>query len=174
MATAPSVDVMSSSVLRICFVCLGNICRSPAAEAVFAHAVDRAGLGALIDVDSAGTSGYHVGDPPHDHTQAEARRRGLAMDHCGRRFTADDFARFDLVVAMDSANVRELRRFAPDDDAKEKVVLLRSFDPVAEGHDDLDLADPWGLPARQFAVMFDDIERAADGLIAHVRQRVEA
>lgn len=158
---------MSFPAVRICFVCLGNICRSPAAEAVFADVAQREGL--TVDVASAGTSGYHVGDPPHEHTRAEARRRGLSMHHRGQRFTAADFDHFDLVVAMDSANVRELRRLAPDAGAEKKIVLLRSFDPDSDPAGDLELADPWGLPAREFAAMFDAIERAASGLVDHLR-----
>lgn len=140
---------------------------------MLADAVERAGLGAVVELDSAGTAGYHVGDPPHELTRAEAHRRGLSMTHRGRQFTTGDFNHFDLVVAMDTANARELRRLAPDDEAKEKIVLLRSFDPVAKSADHLDLADPWGRPAHDFTVMFDDIERAADGLVAHIRRQVE-
>lgn len=173
MATR-SVTTMSFPAVRICFVCLGNICRSPAAEAVFADVAEREGL--AVEVASAGTSGYHVGDPPHEHSRAEARRRGLSMDHRGRRFTAGDFEHFDMVVAMDSDNVRDLRRLAADAGAgaEKKIVLLRSFDPTVGAEDDVDLADPWGQPAREFAAMFDAIERAAGGLADHVRTVVSS
>src|SRR5215203_1814331 len=87
---------------RVCFVCLGNICRSPAAAAVFAAvaAVD----GVHVTINSAGTSRYHLGESPHQHTRSEARRRGIAVDHSARQLTAADFDTFDVVVPMDRAN----------------------------------------------------------------------
>ena len=150
--------------MRICFVCLGNICRSPAAAAVFAHRAAEAGL--AVTVDSAGTSRYHLGEPPHEHTRAEARRRGIAIDHRARRFAAADFDRFDLVVAMDAANRRDLLRLAPSESARSKVVLLRSF--ASGGASDLDVPDPWGLPPSAYAEMFDVLDEACGGLVAHV------
>jgi protein-tyrosine phosphatase len=158
----------ASSGLRICFVCLGNICRSPAAAAVFARQAGTAGL--PVTVDSAGTSRYHLGEPAHPSSRAEAARRGVSIDdHRARQFTPDDFARFDLVVAMDRANERGLRQLAPDDGAREKIVLLRSFElpPTA----DLDVPDPWGLPPSAYVEMFDVVEAACEGLVADVAAR---
>ena len=150
--------------MRICFVCLGNICRSPAAAAVFAQLCADAGID--VTIESAGTSDYHVGETAHAHTRAEARRRGIAIEHRARQFTAADFDRFDLVVAMDRANVRDLRRLAPNEAARDKVVLLRSFAADASG--DEDVPDPWGRPEESYAEMFDLLEAAATGLVAHV------
>jgi protein-tyrosine phosphatase len=150
--------------VRICFVCLGNICRSPAAAAVFTHLAAEEGI--EVTVDSAGTSRYHLGEGPHEHTADEAGRRGIAIHHRARQFTAADFDRFDLVVAMDTANRRDLRRLAPDDDARAKVVMLRSF---ADG--DLDVPDPWGLPPIAYAEMYDLLDAACRGLVTHVRTR---
>ncbi len=148
--------------MRICFVCLGNICRSPAAAAVFAELCADAGVD--VTIESAGTSDYHVGETAHAHTRAEARRRGITIEHRARQFTAADFDRFDLVVAMDRANVRDLRRLAPSEAARDKVVLLRSF--ATSG--DADVPDPWGRPEEAYAQMFDLLEAAAKGLVAHV------
>ena len=154
--------------VRICFVCLGNICRSPVAAAVFAQRARGAGLSVIVD--SAGTSRYHLGEPAHPSSRAEAVRRGIAIDHHrARQFTATDFVRFDVVVAMDRANERDLRQLAPDDGAREKIVLLRSFERPPTG--DLDVPDPWGLPPRAYIEMFDVVEAACEGLVADVAAR---
>jgi protein-tyrosine phosphatase len=154
--------------VRVCFVCLGNICRSPAAAAVFAEQAAAAGL--AVAVDSAGTSRYHLGEPAHPDTLAEGSRRGFAIGHHrARQFTAADFGRFDLVVAMDRSNATELRRLAPDDEARAKIVLLRSFERAAD--DESDVPDPWGLPPRAYTQMFDVIEVACAGLVADVAAR---
>jgi protein-tyrosine phosphatase len=150
--------------VRICFVCLGNICRSPAAAAVFAGKAAEAGL--AVTVESAGTSRYHLGEDAHPNTLAEAARRGVAIEHRARQFTAADFDRFDLVVAMDESNRRALRDLAPDAGARNKIVLLRSFASDESGVQDV--PDPWGLPPAAYVDMFDVIESACDGLVAHV------
>jgi len=147
---------------RICFVCLGNVCRSPAAAAVVRDLAADAQV--AVTVESAGTSGYHLGEPAHAHTMAEARRRGVTIEHRARQFTAADFDRFDLVVAMDRSNERDLRRLAPDDVATAKIALLGSF-----GADDpYDVPDPWGRDAAAYQEMFDLLQRAGRDLVAHV------
>ena len=143
---------------RVCFVCLGNICRSPAAEAVFAELASADGV--EVEVDSAGTSRYHLGEHPHEHTRAEARRRGIPIDHRGRQFTAADFDRFDVVVAMDAANRRDLLQLAPGDAARRKVRMLR-----VDG-EEIEVPDPWGLPATAYAEMFDLLDAACRELLA--------
>jgi protein-tyrosine phosphatase len=153
--------------VRVCFVCLGNICRSPAAAAVFARKAAAAGV--AVTVESAGTSRYHLDEPAHANTLAEATRRGIPIDHRARQFTAGDFDRFDLVVAMDEMNRRDLLRLAPDDEARRKIMLLRSF--AADGSGETDVPDPWGLPSSAYVAMFDVIEPACDGLVAHVAAR---
>jgi protein-tyrosine phosphatase len=145
----------------VCFVCLGNICRSPAAEAVFAELA--AADGVDVTVDSAGTSRYHLGEAPHEHTRGEAGRRGIAIDHRGRQFAADDFDRFDVVVAMDAANRRDLLRLAPDDVARAKVTMLQV------GGVDVEVPDPWGLPPSAYREMFDLLHEACTDLLARTR-----
>jgi protein-tyrosine phosphatase len=146
---------------RVCFVCLGNICRSPAAAAVFAELASADGV--EVEVDSAGTSRYHLGEHPHEHTRAEARRRGIPIDHRGRQFTAADFDRFDVVVAMDAANRRDLLQIAPDDTARAKVTMLQA------GGTDVEVPDPWGLEPAAYAEMFDLLHDACADLLARVR-----
>jgi protein-tyrosine phosphatase len=116
-------------MLKLCFVCLGNICRSPIGEGVMRHLVASAGLGDRVEVHSAGTAGYHVGEPPDSRACAAARRCGVEVNGRGRQFKRGDFARFDYVLAMDRANFEDLSALAPDAESRAKLHLLRSFDP---------------------------------------------
>ncbi len=151
---------------RVCFVCLGNICRSPTAEAVMAHRLQFADAGVEVEVESAGTGSWHVGHPPDERAREEASRRGVAMGGTARQFEADDFARFDLVMAMDSDNAAALRALAPDDDARAKVHLLREFDPEAD--DNLDVPDPYFGGQEGFADVFEMVDRSVLALIGHI------
>lgn len=151
--------------VRVCFVCLGNICRSPTAEAVFTHLVEAAGLRDAFVIDSAGTGGWHVGERAHQDTRAEGARRGIDITSRARQFVAGDFARFDYVLAMDLDNERNLLRLAPDDDARAKVHLFRAFDPSAE--EGGEVPDPYY--AGGFDHVFDICEAAAAGLLSHLR-----
>jgi protein-tyrosine phosphatase len=118
-------------MVSVCFVCLGNICRSPTAEGVFRHLVREAGLERKVHIDSAGTGNWHVGNPPDRRACAAGKRRGIAVEGSARQFRSSDFAKFDYVVAMDSANFDDLAALAPDTDARKRLHLLRSFDPAA-------------------------------------------
>ncbi len=151
---------------RICFVCLGNICRSPTAEAVMAHRLEFDDLDVHVEVESAGTGSWHAGHPPDERARDEAVRRGIAMGGTARQFVADDFARFDLVLAMDSDNAAALCALAPDDEARAKVHLLREFDP--ETHGDQDVPDPYFGGQEGFAHVFDMVDRSITGLIGHI------
>lgn len=153
--------------VRLCFVCLGNICRSPTAEAVMAHLVSRSELVDVVVVESAGTGGWHAGQKADGRARSEARRRGITMDGTARKFTRGDFARFDLVLAMDAQNADDLRRLAPDAAAREKVLLLRRFDPSVGA--DLDVPDPYYGGSEGFEDVFDMVEAACRGLLDHVR-----
>jgi protein-tyrosine phosphatase len=155
-------------VVRICFVCLGNICRSPTAEAVMRHLVAQQGLGDRIEIDSAGTGDWHVGDPPDRRARAVGAARGIPLSGTARQFTAADFARFDHVIAMDRSNRDDLRRMAPDPAARDKVRLLRSFD--ASAPPDADVPDPYYGGARGFEDVFEICERACQGLIEHLQR----
>src|SRR5688572_17074702 len=111
--------------ISVLFVCTGNICRSPTAEAVFKHCVEEAGLAARIVSDSAGTHDYHVGEAPDPRTQAAARRRGYELCELrARRVRKDDFERFDYVLAMDEANLRTLERLCPQEHAHKLKLFL--------------------------------------------------
>jgi low molecular weight protein-tyrosine phosphatase len=155
--------------MRICFVCLGNICRSPTAHGVMERLVADAGLTARISIDSAGTGAYHVGELPDEHTRAAARRRGLDLTHRARQFTAPDFDRFDLIVAMDGQNLRRLEQLARPRRTP-PIVLLRRFDATAP--QGAEVPDPWAGSDAGFEEVLDQCERACAGLLAHVQEQL--
>lgn len=153
--------------MRILFVCLGNICRSPTAEGVMRHKLVAAGLGADIDVESAGTGGWHVGHPPDERATAAAAARGIVLESRAQRFEVDHFDEFDLILAMDRQNLADMRALAPDDAAAGKLRLFREFDPEA-GAAELDVPDPYYGGERGFEDVLDMVERACDGLLAEL------
>src|SRR3954454_25008201 len=116
---------------RLLFVCLGNICRSPTAEAVVKGLVREQGLDGAVEVASAGTGSWHVGDPPDPRSAQAAAARGVTLDGAARQVLATDFDRYDFLLAMDRENRDALLRPAPDDGARAKVRLLREFDAAS-------------------------------------------
>jgi protein-tyrosine phosphatase len=153
---------------RILFVCLGNICRSPTAEAVFRDLVSRASMPFEIEVDSAGTHAYHAGDPPDERAIAAARRRGIDMSRLrARKVLAEDFERFDLLLAMDEQNLRQLRELAPSS-RRDRVRLLLDYAPQLERRE---VPDPYYGDATGFEEVLDLVEEAARGLLAALGPR---
>ncbi len=131
-----------------------------------AHRLQFDDLGVHVEVESAGTGDWHVGHPPDERAREEATRRGIPMAGVAQQFTADDFDRFDMVLAMDSANLESLRALAPSPEAASKVHLLREFDPQAHGQ--LDVPDPYFGGTQGFVDVFDMVDRSITGLIAHI------
>jgi protein-tyrosine phosphatase len=160
--------------MRILFVCLGNICRSPTAEGVMRALVRDAGLEDVVEIDSAGTGSWHVGNAPDEPSTAAARGRGITLEGAARQVTVADFERFDLIVAMDGSNRRELERMAPDDEARARVRLLREYDPRAVAEADVDVPDPYYGGEDGFEHVLDVVERACRGLLDEVRERIAA
>jgi protein-tyrosine phosphatase len=117
--------------VSLCFVCLGNICRSPTAEGVMLHLVREAGLEPHLRLDSAGTAAHHAGELPDARARAAAARRGIELGGRARQFRRADWSRFDYVLAMDESNYADLRASAPTADVLKKLHLLRSFDPAS-------------------------------------------
>jgi len=157
--------------VRILFVCLGNICRSPTAEGVMRRLVREHGLEGEIEIDSAGTGAWHVGSPPDPRSTQAARRRGTILEGAARQVTAADFERFDLLLAMDATNLHELRQRAPDEAARKKVRLLPEFDPASADAIDLDVPDPYYGGPRGFDTVLDLVEAACAGLLEEIRPR---
>ena len=155
------------AAVRILFVCMGNICRSPTAEGVMRGLVRDVGLEDRIEIESAGTGGWHVGEPPDERATLAAGRRGVTLSGAAQQVTREDFRRFDLLIALDRANLRELLAIAPDEEAAEKVRLLREFDPAASG--ELDVPDPYYGGDRGFETVLDLVEAACRGLLDELR-----
>lgn len=154
--------------VAISFVCMGNICRSPTAEAVMRHMVHDAGLDDAISIDSAGTGSWHIGEERDARSRSVAKHRGMPIVGVARQFQPDDFGRFDLVLALDKENERELRRLAPDEKAREKIRLLRSFDAGAPAGSDV--PDPYYGGPEGFDEVFDICVSACRGLLDYLRR----
>ena len=154
--------------VRILFVCLGNICRSPTAECVFRQRVQDAGLADRIVIDSAGTGDYHLGSPPDERASEAAARRGYDLSALrARQVNRRDFAEFDYVLAMDEENVRMLKRLAPAEHAhKVKLVTEFSSRPTRA------VPDPYAGGPEGFELVLDLVEDAAQGLLREVRKRL--
>ncbi len=147
--------------VSVLFVCMGNICRSPTAEGVFRHFVNEAGLAEKIDVDSAGTHAYHVGEPPDRRASAAAERRGVSLaDIKARRVADSDFEQFDYIIAMDEDNQARLIDQAPDE-YRDKVQLFLSYASVSE----TEVPDPYYGGAAGFERVLDLVEEASRGLL---------
>jgi protein-tyrosine phosphatase len=156
--------------MRVLFVCLGNICRSPSAEGVMRSLVRESGLQEEIEIESAGTGGWHVGSPPDRRATAAAAGRGIALEGSARRVRAEDFDDFDLLLAMDRSNLGELRELARGEQQRAKVRLLREFDPAGAGAGagDLDVPDPYYGAGDGFERVLDLVQAACGGLLAQI------
>jgi protein-tyrosine phosphatase len=155
-------------MVRICFVCLGNICRSPTAGGIMLHLVRQAGLHREIQVESAGTGGWHVGEPADRRAQAVARSRGYELPGQAQQFGIADFARFDYVLAMDRANLDALQGLARNEAEAQKIRLFRSFDPELAQGVAADVPDPYYGGPRGFDEVFDMCERTCRSMLDFV------
>ena len=157
--------------MKILFVCLGNICRSPTAEVVVRTIASREAPELDLAVDSAGTAGYHVGEPPDPRTRAAAARRGYDLTAPRARIVEPaDFERFDLVLAMDREILRVLQQRAPST-SQPRVRLFMEFAPEAGPED---VPDPYYGGPNGFEEVLDLVETAARGLLEHLRERSRA
>lgn len=158
---------MENEPIKLLFVCLGNICRSPTAEGVMRHLVEAAGLAERFDLDSAGTGSWHIGDSPDARSTAAAAARGITLDGHARAVDGGDFEHYDLILAMDRYNYRDLQAIAPTDEAESKVRMLREFDPMST-RDDYDVPDPYYGGPDGFDHVIDLVEAACRGLLDDV------
>lgn len=154
--------------MRVLFVCLGNICRSPTAEGVLRHKLREAGLEGRIEVDSAGTGDWHVGKAPDIRTRQAALQRGYDLSALrGRQVTAADFRRFDLILAMDNSNLSNLQRLNPGRDGVELDLFLRRYQLALD-----EVPDPYYGGAEGFEQVLDLLEQACDALLVELKGRL--
>lgn len=160
---------MTTVKSRVLFVCLGNICRSPTAEGVFRTLVQRSGLQDHIEIDSAGTGAWHIGEPPDARAREAAARRGYDLSRLRARqvVAPDDFVQFDHVLAMDHNNLLDLHRQCPEH-LKERVRLFMTH---AAAFDQNEVPDPYFGGESGFEQVLDMIENASEGLLAYLRSR---
>ncbi len=148
--------------VSVLFVCMGNICRSPTAEGVFRHMAEQAGVADQVEIDSAGTHAYHINEPPDRRAQAAAERRGISMsDIRARRVQADDFQRFDYIIAMDRDNLALLTEWS-DAEHHNKIRLFLEYASTQED----EVPDPYYGGAAGFERVLDLVEDASRGLLA--------
>ncbi|MFC5698496.1 low molecular weight protein-tyrosine-phosphatase [Pseudomonas sp. GCM10022186] len=154
--------------MRVLFVCLGNICRSPTAEGVLRHKLRDAGLEGAVLVDSAGTGDWHVGKAPDARTRVAAQRRGYDLSQLrARQVAVDDFGRFDLILAMDESNLAHLRRLRPAVAAAELDLFLRRYQLALD-----EVPDPYYGGEQGFEAVLDLVEQACDALILEIKGRL--
>jgi protein-tyrosine phosphatase len=153
---------------RILFVCLGNICRSPLAEAIFVHQIREKGLEKTLTADSCGTANYHVGMAPDPRTIRNAEKNGITITHLGRQFAVDDFDAFDFIIPMDASNRSNILRLPGASSFREKVIMMRSFDPHQKG---ADVPDPYYGTEKDFQEVFDILNRSVGGLIQFLQSK---
>jgi protein-tyrosine phosphatase len=160
---------MPPEPFRLLFVCLGNICRSPAADGVMRDVVEKSGLSARIEIDSAGTEGWHSGKLPDQRMRQAASARGLTLDHRARQFKAADLERFDLILAMDRDNERNIRAL---DRENRHTAKIRLFCDFCTDHSEREVPDPYYGGPEGFEHVLDLIEDGCEGLLREVKSRL--
>ncbi|TNE69637.1 low molecular weight phosphotyrosine protein phosphatase [bacterium] len=172
--------VLPDSVLRpitkehpykIVFVCLGNICRSPTAEGVFQHIVKEQGLSAYFEIDSSGTSAYHAGEKADSRSREAALKHGVELLSRSRKFETFDLDYFDLIIPMDSQNKRDIEYQSHKKEHKEKVILMREFDELANG--DINVPDPYYGGAQGFENVYQMVKRSSEELLNQLKPFIQ-
>jgi protein-tyrosine phosphatase len=163
-------SISSQNPFKICFVCLGNICRSPTAEGVFQHLVNEQGLQPYFYIDSAGTSAFHIGESANRKSQSIANKNGIELKSRARRFESSDFNEFDLVVAMDEENYQNLKMLANGNQDMSKIKKLREYDPTPG---DGNVPDPYYGGIGGFENVFQIVYRSSESLLQSLKKKID-
>lgn len=155
---------------KICFVCLGNICRSPTAEGIFQHLVNERGLQPYFYIDSAGTSAYHIGEPANSKSRDVAHKHGVELRSRARRFTVADLEEFDMILAMDHENLHNIRQLDSRKQYSGKIKLMRNFDPEPG---DGAVPDPYYGGMDGFQHVFDVVKRSCESLLDELEKNIQ-
>ena len=158
---------LSMKKVKVLFVCLGNICRSPLAEAIFQTQITQKGFDHLVEMDSCGTANYHVGDLPDGRTRANAMKNGVAINHRGRQLSHHDLERYDFVLAMDRSNYRNILALENAGHHEHKIMLMRNFDPLKSNDE---VPDPYYGGEKDFQEVFEILDRSVRGFIQHLER----
>ncbi|EQC48978.1 low molecular weight protein-tyrosine-phosphatase [Bacteriovorax sp. DB6_IX] len=154
---------------KVLFVCLGNICRSPAADGVMVHLVNERGISSQFEIDSAGTSAHHVGEPADSRMREHAQRRGIFLGSISRAFDASsDFEKYDLILAMDNSNYRNILAMNPSGEYHHKVKMFCDF---AKNRSESEVPDPYYGGAKGFEQVLDIVEDGVEGILKHYEQK---
>jgi protein-tyrosine phosphatase len=153
---------------KVLFVCLGNICRSPLAEAIFKHKIKEKELESYVEAESCGTANYHVGDAPDPRTISNAFKNGVMIQHHGRQLKSYDLEYFDFIFAMDESNYQNIIRLDNTGEHGHKISLMREFDPAGTG----DVPDPYHGTERNFQEVFEILNRTIDNFIRHFQENI--
>ncbi|OEK05423.1 low molecular weight protein-tyrosine-phosphatase [Roseivirga misakiensis] len=155
--------------VKVLFVCLGNICRSPLAEGIFRQRIKERGMGDRFEVDSCGTAAYHIGKSPDERSVANAIKNGVNYEHAARQLKESDFLNFDYIIPMDSSNHSNTLRLEPKN-ARAKVIKMREFDDLNKGDD---VPDPYYGGENGFQEVFEILDRSVDNLLSHLEKGSE-
>lgn len=169
MALEQARQITNAEPFKICFVCLGNICRSPTAEGIFQDLVNKRELQSYFEVDSAGTSAYHLGETADENAQKIARKNDVELLSKARRLESFDLDYFDLIVAMDLENYSNIKELDKTKEDRDKIVLMRVFDPEP---DDKEVPDPYFGGIEGFENVFDILHRSCDNLLDELSKKI--
>lgn len=164
-----SQSITKDNHFKICFVCLGNICRSPTADGIFRHLVKERGLINFFEIDSAGTSAYHIGESADNRSQRTASNHGISLDSRARRFKASDLDYFDLILAMDNQNLENVQQMA-NKEQMDKVGQMRDFDPQPENGE---VPDPYQGGPEGFENVFQIVKRSCENLLDELEPHIQ-
>jgi len=162
------IFILLQDMVKVLFVCLGNICRSPLAEGIFKHKVNEQDLGNKISAESAGTSGWHIGDSPDPRSIDVAEKNGIYLDSYGRKAVSEDFKEFNYIIAMDGNNYSDLLRLPGSSEAEAaKLFLMRDFDDIGKGKD---VPDPYYGGDDGFTHVFELLDRSCQNLLDQIKK----